>query len=56
MLWDDHSYSLLTKVHLLCYQPSCHNDFRLEITFESVATKTLFQCWKIQQLPSYKSS
>jgi len=55
MLQDEHSYSLLTKVHVLRYQPSCHNSFHLAITFKSVATKILFQRWKIQQLPSYKS-
>lgn len=36
----------MKKVHGLCYQPSCHGCYHLDITFECVATTTLLQNWK----------
>jgi hypothetical protein len=44
--WVENFYSLLISVRVLCYQPSCHNCFRLAILFKFLISKPLLVCWK----------
>jgi len=43
--WDELSYSPLTSVHILCYQPPCFNCLYLAIIFKLPATNILLQHW-----------